>query len=227
MDLLIHDEKLDTAERVELIASYLLQLSIIIAIIRFVYLENWINVFLSGGILLVTFLPAILRRSLKVHLPVEIDLLTIFFIYVTLFLGEVHAYYTLFWWWDLVLHGSSGILFGIAGYLLVSILNAEERIHFKMRPGFIALFSFAFALMISALWEVFEFAMDQLLGFTMQHNSLVDTMGDLIIDSIGALIIAVLGFFYSKKGHSLLFDRMIHRFVERNPQLFKKRKLLA
>jgi hypothetical protein len=65
--------------------------------------------------------------------------------------------------------------------------------------------------------------MDQLLGFQMQP-SLWDTMWDLIVDSLGAGIISVLGYFYMKKGDFFVFDRMVHKFVDRNPNLFRRKK---
>jgi len=46
---------------------------------------------------------------------------------------------------------------------------------------------------IGALWEVFEFGMDQIFGMNMQKSGLVDTMGDLIVDAIGAGLAAMSG----------------------------------
>ena len=78
--------------------------------------------------------------------------------------------------------------------------------------------------MMGGIWEIFEFGMDSFFGLNMQKSGLVDTMWDLVVDTIGALVISLLGYFYLKRGDSLIFDRVIHRFVKRNPQLFKKRK---
>ena len=141
---------------------------------------------------------------------------------MAIFLGEVHGYYTRFWWWDLVLHSSSGFLLGIAGFVLVYVLNEEKRMVQKMKPGFIALFGFAFALALGAVWEIFEFSLDTVFGLQMQKSGLIDTMGDLIVDTLGAAFIALLGYFFIRKGKLFIFDRMIHRFVEKNKRLFMK-----
>ncbi len=226
MDLLIYDKQLDIADRVQLIFAYLLQLSLIGAIIFFSIRQDWLNLVLTAGILILVFIPAILRRSFKVHLPIEVDLLIIIFTYGTLFLGEMHGFYTSFWWWDKALHASSGILFGLVGFLMAYILNEEKRVVQGMTPGFIALFAFSFAIMIGALWEVFEFAMDTFFGFTMQDKgSLADTMVDLILDSFTALLVALVGYFYIRKRHSLFFERFIQKFLARNPHLFRRRKI--
>lgn len=222
MDLLITQKELDTADRIQLGFSYLLQLVLVVFLFVFLARENWLNAFLTFGILLLTFIPKFIRHNYHVFLPVEFDLLAILFIFMTLFLGELHSYYTLFWWWDLVLHTSSGFLLGIAGFLLVYVLNEEKRVHVKMKPGFVAIFAFVFAVAIGAVWEIVEFTIDSTTGLQTQHGSLTDTMWDLIVDSLGAFIIAVIGYFYTRKGQFLLFDRMVHRFVERNPRIFEK-----
>ncbi|MEK6951342.1 MAG: hypothetical protein AABX13_06490 [Nanoarchaeota archaeon] len=229
MDFLIARKELDLADRIQLGLSYVLQAILIVFFFVFLARESWLNVFLTAGILILTFLPGLIRHNYKVFLPVEFDLLAILFIFATLFLGEVHSYYTLFWWWDIVLHTSSGFLLGIVGFLLVYLLNEEKRVHIKMKPGFVALFAFVFALAIGAAWEITEFTLDATLGLMMQKAShldpsgLTDTMWDLIVDSLGAGLIAIIGYFYTRKGEFLLFDRMVHRFVERNPKIFEKR----
>jgi hypothetical protein len=224
MRFLIKDKSLDKAERIQVVISYFLQLVIIASIIIAAWKQNWLSLFASIGILIFTFLPAIIRRRLHVRLPTEFEFITIVFIFLSLYLGEVHAYYIKFWWWDIILHTGGGFLFGILGFLFIYILNEEKKINVKLMPGFVALFAFAFAVMIGSVWEIFEFGMDGLFGLNMQKSGLVDTMWDLIVDAAGALIVAILGYIYVKKGNSLLFDRMIRKFLKRNRRLFKRKK---
>jgi hypothetical protein len=173
------------------------------------------------GIMLVTLIPVFLDRSFQVRIPAEFEFLAVVFIYSSLFLGEVHGYYVRYWWWDVVLHTGSGFLLGIMGFLLVYILNEKKDIAFYMKPGFVALFAFMFALGFGALWEVFEFTMDQSLGLNMQKSGLVDTMWDLIVDAIGALTIALLGYGYMRKGGSKSFlHKWIYAFIIANPRFF-------
>ena len=224
--LIFKEKRLDKADKIQLMISYFLQAIILATAIFSLVRGKWLNGALALGILLLTILPAIVRRNYKVFLPVEFDLITVIFVFLAVFLGEWHSYYAKFWWWDTVLHTSSGFLLGIAGFLLVHILNEESKINLKMKPGFVALFAFAFALAFGAFWEIFEFVMDGLFGFNMQKNGLVDTMWDLIVDGVGALIISILGYLYIRKNRKvLLMDRMIKRFVDKNPQLFRKRKV--
>ncbi len=226
MDLLIHHKELDTADKVQLIISYILQLIIIGSAAYLCYKEQWLNALLVIGILLLTLIPSMVRKGYKVMLPVEFDLLTVGFIFLALYLGEVHAYYTKYWWWDIVLHTSSGFLLGIAGFVLIYVLNEEKKINVMLNIKFLCLFAFAFAVAMGAIWEIIEFTLDQTINTTMQHNSLYDTMWDLIVDTAGALVISILGYFYISSRGFLIFDRMLHRMVDNNPHLFKKRKFV-
>ena len=62
--------------------------------------------------------------------------------------------------------------------------------------------------------------MDWFFNFNMQKSGLVDTMTDLIVNTIGSLIAAVLGYFYVRNGDSLIVDRLVKSFVNKNPKLF-------
>ncbi len=226
MKFLIEDKRLDIAERVEVVISYLLQFILFVAaVVYFFYEEDWSTALLILGILFLTFIPAIVRRSVRLRLPVEFDVITVLFVFFSLYLGELHGYYTLYWWWDVILHTSSGFLFGIAGFLMIFLLNEDKRVNLNLNPIFLAVFAFVFAIALGAFWEIFEFTMDQTLGVHMQP-SLWDTMWDLIVDTLGAMIISILGYFYMKRGDFFVFDRMIHKFVDKNPKLFKRKKMM-
>lgn len=201
-----------------------LQVTLLIGVIFAVIQGRWLTATVTAGIIVVTVLPLVLGRRFAVHIPPEFEVLAVVFAYASLFLGEVHGYYVRFWWWDVVLHVGSGFLLGILGFLLVYVLNEIENVDLHMRPRFVALFAFMFAVGMGALWEIFEFGMDQLFDLNMQKSGLIDTMWDLIVDAGGALVIAVLGWSYlSKTGNNSFLERWIAAFVRANPRLFKFR----
>ena len=180
-------------------------------------------------IIIITFLPLLLGRRFQVKIPHEFECLAVVFVYASLFLGEVHGFYARFWWWDVVLHTGSGFLLGVLGFLLVYTMNEKKEIELDMKPKFVALFAFVFALGMGAIWEIFEFAMDQLLGVNMQKpmfndpSGLTDTMWDLIVDGVGAAVISFLGWGYLQtKGSESFLESWIDDFIEKNPHLFIK-----
>ncbi|MFO7818087.1 MAG: hypothetical protein R6V39_10475, partial [Desulfovibrionales bacterium] len=100
-----------------------------------------------------------------------------------------------------------------------------------LNPGFVAFFAFLFAVGTGALWEIFEFSMDSLVGMNMQkgmlgdESGLTDTMFDLMVDTLGALVIAVLGFKYLRTaGTQSFLERWIADFIARNPHLFRRNR---
>ncbi|HUG73430.1 MAG TPA: hypothetical protein VMK82_08420 [Steroidobacteraceae bacterium] len=187
----------------------------------------WMSAFLVLTIMLVILAPTLLRERLPVRIPAEFLAVSLVFTFGALFLGEVRDYYLRIWWWDIALHASSGLLLGILGFLLVYVLNENKRAHLSMHPRFVALFAFMFALSVGTLWEIFEFAMDQLVGTNMQKpmlgdpSGLTDTMWDLIVDALGAAAVSVLGWWYMSRGASSFFDRWIGKFIASNPRLFR------
>ncbi|MBP6813550.1 MAG: hypothetical protein KA169_01590 [Burkholderiaceae bacterium] len=178
------------------------------------------------AIMAVTGAPMLLGPRLPVRIPAEYELLAILFVFASLFLGEFHSYYERFWWWDIVLHSMSGLLLGIVGFLLVYVLNQNRHVDLHMRPGFVALFAFTFAVSVGVLWEILEFAADQLFGLQMQKpmlgdpSGLTDTMWDLIVDALGAALISAFGWWHMKRDRRSFIDVWTDRFVAKNPRLF-------
>lgn len=207
--------------RIRLVLQVILLLGLVLA----VWGGLWLNVLAVAAIMVISLLPGLLGSRFQVYIPSEFEALTVVFIFASLFLGEYHGYYTRFWWWDTLLHTASGFMLGILGFLLVHVMNEKEELELHMKPGFVALFAFMFALGIGTLWEIFEFAMDNLFGLNMQKSGLVDTMADLIVDAIGALVIAILGYGYlHTAGNSSFLEQWILRFIEANPRLFRQSK---
>lgn len=126
-----------------------------------------------------------------------------------------------------MLHTLGGVFFAMFGAFLALRLNGERETSLIMR----AVFAVCFSIAVSALWEFYEFGMDQLLGRDMQRDvflssidsrllgdginavgnigqidstivngmelqgyidiGLTDTMGDMMVETLGALIYAV------------------------------------
>ncbi len=210
---------------------FVLQAILVVEVMVAAWHQQWLASMTTIGIIVISLTPLFLGKFFRVSIPPEFILLAVLFVFASLFLGETRGYYTRFWWWDIALHTISGFLLGILGFLLVYILNETEHIELHMKPGFVAFFAFAFSVSTGALWEIFEFSMDSFFGMDMQKemlhdpSGLTDTMWDLIVDAIGALVIAVLGYSYIKNTRDESFlERWIHAFVKNNPQLFDRRQ---
>lgn len=185
---------------------------------------------LVTGIICITMGPIVLRDRMPVLIPAEFQILVILFVFASLFLGEVRDFYARVWWWDIALHTSSGLLLGMTGFLLIYVLNENERADLHMKPFFIAFFAFMFAVSMGAIWEVFEFAMDEIFDTQMQKpmlddpSGLTDTMWDIIVDAAGALIICTFAWVYMRRQRRSFVEDWIQDFIQSNPKLFRGKK---
>jgi len=194
-------------DRVELGIATALQVGILIVIAGAVYRSEWLLAFNGAFVLVLTFAPAIIEHRLRRPLPIELTLITTVFLYAAFALGEVRDFYEKIWWWDLALHGLSALTVGVIGFLCIYVFYMTRRI--DIAAGWIATISFALAVSVGTLWEVFEFLMDHYFAFNMQKSGLIDTMTDLIINAVGAVIAAAIGYFYVYGEDSLLGRRLI------------------
>lgn len=215
---------MDRADKVQLVIFNLLNASIVVAFVVSTVRLQWFNSFLTLMVLFLNYTPAFLKRNFRIFLPIELELFIAVFVYASVFLGSVLEYYHTFWWWDIMLHTASGVLLGIVGFLLIYIMNSVQRVRLSASPILSVFFAFAFSVALGAIWEIFEFVLDQFTNLKMQDNSLQDTMWDMIVNAIGALFVAVLGYFYLKKVHFPVFGRFITKFLDHNPRLFRWRK---
>lgn len=207
---------------IQVVIATVLQLAILALIIALLGNQYWLSAFAGSIILALTFLPAILERQLSVQLPIEFTLITTAFLYAAFVLGEHQDFYARFWWWDLMLHSLSALTVGILGFLMVYVFYMTERI--SISPVYVGIITLCLAVTTGTLWEIFEFAMDWFFHFNMQKSGLVDTMTDLIVNALGGLVAAILGYLYVKNGDSLIVDRLVTYFVNKNPRLFERDK---
>ena len=214
----------DSVRRAHLTILTALQLVMAAQLILLLLRGEWPTAVFVTGIMTLTLAPVVLR--MPVDIPSEIQIVAVLFVFATLFLGEVRDYYERFWWWDAILHTTSGLLLGMLGFMFVYMLNEDRHVDLHMRPSFVALFAFFFAVALGAIWEIFEFGMDRYLGTNMQPatpgdpSGLSDTIHDLIVDTLGAAVVALGGWRYLKRVRSSPVDDWARRFIQRNPQLF-------
>lgn len=176
--------------------------------------------FVALATLVLSLVPPLLASRLSLRLPLPVLLATTLFVFASIVLGEALDFYNRLWWWDLALHGSAAVGFGLFGFLFVFMLFEGDR--FAAPPSAIAFIAFSVAMMIGALWEVFEFGMDQIFGLNMQKSGLPDTMGDLILNALGGLLASVFGYFYLRYGTSGPLSRIIEQFVSLNKTYYSK-----
>ena len=184
---------------------------------------RWSLAFVSFATLGLSLLPPLLAARWSLTLPLPFLVATTLFFFATIFLGEAFDFYERLWWWDLALHGSSAVGFGLTGFLLVFMLFEGDR--FAAPPSAIAAITFCVAMTIGATWEVFEYTMDASFGLNMQKSGLDDTMGDLIVNGLGGLTASLTGYIYLTRDTEGWIGRRLSQFIKINRNFYQKYKV--
>lgn len=172
------------------------------------------------GILLI-FLPVFLEKILKIKVSDSIIYFYWFFLFISVFLGTALHMISIIYFWDKILHLVSPMLLTAVGYGIIGFFlrNTDKKM---ISPWFFLLFGFAFAGLCGVLWEFWEFLCDSIGNMNLQRynmsngnpfigrEALMDTMGDLFTNTVGALLMLVFSYIKSKKNPNY-FDNYIFR----------------
>lgn len=180
-----------------------------------IFSQRWSLVFLIILTVVLMLVPTMLHRWYNITLPRGIVMMSLLFVYTSLFLGETYGFYDRFWWWDIFLHGASAFGFGLISLGIVRMMQSAAVV--QASAGLMSLFAFGFTLAMGTVWEIFEFILDTLFHFDMQEG-LIDTMGDLIVDALGAFIVCLFGYLHWKYEKNNIIgkvvERMFHRYLK-------------
>lgn len=181
----------------------LLRMVVGLSVIVFIYYGDYVSAVSAAGILFLMLLPGVLRARLDISIPFTLELAVVVFIFASLFLGSLRDYYERYPLWDTILHFQSGLLLGLLAYIAIYALNAGSKKDLHLSPVFVSVFAVCFSSAVSVLWEIYEYGADTFFGYNMQRDGVVDTMHDLILNLVGALIIAIGGYIWMKKSRQL------------------------
>lgn len=130
---------------------------------------------------------------------------------LTFILGLLFSFYVIIPGYDSFAHFLNGGLLVLVGIMVLSIFVKKDILD-QLSPMFIVLFAFSFAAMIGVLWEITEFLSDIVFGSNMQRfadletgiefvgqEALLDTMKDIILNTLGGLIISFMIYFDLKR----------------------------
>ena len=238
--------RLQKKSKLTLIVYAVIRLIVVGVLVRSAFNGQIESVYTCLLTLVLLLLPSILERKLGVRLPAGLEITVVVFIFAAEILGEIACFYVTVPFWDKALHTTSGFIYAAVGYSMADVLNRHKKVSFELSPLFLALVAFCFSMTIGALWEIFEFSVDNLFHKDMQKDTVIqqitsvaldptnrnipitisniqdvvvnavtvngqelglggyldiglyDTMGDLIVNLIGAVVFSVIGYFHQK-----------------------------
>ena len=179
--------------------AVMFELILIVSGILSIASREWENLFLIMLAMICLFLPFVITQVVKkknIVLPSSFQIITLLFIILAQYFGEIKKFYQIFWWWDLLLHG----IFGsyaviIALHLIRGIIRKDEGTSEERFALFAITFSICFSIALGTIWEIFEFSGDYLLKTNMVKGGLVDTATDLLVKISAASITSVIYYF--------------------------------
>lgn len=152
--------------------------------------------------LAIHYIISFIANKKNLHLPSSFQLFGVTFIFLAIYLGEIHNFYNRFWWWDLILHSLFGCYTVIVSlHMIRGVIRKEVEITKKRFTIFTVIFAFSFTMALGTLWELFEFSGDYLFKQEMIKGGLEDTATDLLVKTASALITSLL--YYNNNKNSL------------------------
>lgn len=141
----------------------------------------------------VSTIPTLVRKDLHIVLPIELNFLLVLALFLHV-VGGFSGFYDNVPGWDHITHAMSSSLIAVLGF--VAVVTVDKYVGSIFLPRmFLAFFIVMFTMAFGVLWELMEFANDQLTGSNLQYN-LEDSMLDLIFDGLAGLVVASLGAYY-------------------------------
>lgn len=151
----------------------------------------------SLSIILVLFIPIILKKLFNIKISSGLEFIYIIFIFIAYFLGIIINLYNVIWWYDLFVHFLLGIFSGIISLFVLRLFKQNK----DKNKIFNSFFIICFSLMVAVLWEFCEFSVYILFNKDVQHHlttGVFDTMQDMIVAFFGSLFMAIYNFSCSK-----------------------------
>jgi hypothetical protein len=146
--------------------------------------------------LFISEVPSVLARDLKLVLPFQFNFLIVFALFLHV-VGGFYGFYDDIPWWDHLTHATSASLVAALGLVVVVSIDRYVESIYLPKP-FLAFFIVMFTMAFGVLWELMEFATDQLTGSLLQY-SLDDSMLDMLFDGFAGFVVAAATTHYISK----------------------------
>jgi len=188
--------------------SLAIKLILVLSILNAVYNQLWHIMSTNIFLLVLMFLPQIVKKY-EIKIPIALEWALFVFVILTLFLGKIGGII-------------APIIFGIAiafiGFMILAILYSSNQI--KKNYFLIILFSFNFALAFGVILELLKFLLKILLSHPFSEEIYIYTMRNLLFVLIGAVIAAIIGLIYMK-GY-IGIRKVAKAFLRLNPKFLRK-----
>ena len=162
---------------------------------------------ISFSLIIIVLMPSILRKW-GIKIPPIMELMFLIFVFFAQTLGSVLDFYQKYYFYDKIVHFSSGLFDSFVGIYILVVLNNYN----KKNIVFNVIMIIFTAMAIAGFWEIFEFVANTIFGGDAQKVMLTgvnDTMTDIIVALLGSLLISVLYMYEEQFDKKLIVRRFI------------------
>ena len=211
--------------RSSFIVFSILRILVLAVLVRQIMLASYESAFFCVLTLLLLYVPSWVQVKLRIELPPPLEITVLCFIFAAEILGEVNAFYVVVPNWDTMLHTLNGFLAAAVGFSMVIL--ALVAFCFSMTIGVLwEFFEFSMDYFFgfdmqkdTVIHSIHSVLLDptrtntvvtipniqdvvingQSLGVGGYVDiGIIDTMKDLFVNFIGAVVFSITGFFYAK-----------------------------
>ena len=200
------------SERARISLSTIIKIIVILSVAYALYFNLWRILFINLLLLVLIFVPTIIRKQCKVDIPTEFEIILLIFVVVSFFLGDYRG---------LVIQIFFGFALGFVGFALMLIIYLNS----KIKPNYflIFLFSISFSIALGAISELLKFYLKYYFKYQFSVGDYTYAITSLTLVTIGGLIASLSGYVYMKGHKTKIMQKLVNRFKKKNPNLFIQR----
>lgn len=186
------------ASSLEIIVAWILRMAILLTAIAHAVRGNYLFLLICVAALAIVVIPAVVLRTNRVNIPVELELVLLWWLVTDMTLGRLALLYDSSVWFDKVLHLGNSVLLAMLAFLAAYVLHLTGRL--RAPALIIGVLIVLVTLGLGAIWEILEYFSDLLFRLGAQGSPLLgpldDTMWDLVLDGVGGILGGILGPIY-------------------------------
>ena len=166
------------------------------------------GVMIKSTIVLILFVPTILKKIFKIKISDGLELVFLIYIFFAQYLGTIIDLYHKIYFYDTLMHFLSGFLTSVLAINILVNLNVYD----KKKILFNILFVVAFSSLVAFSWECIEFVGDKLFHHDAQNvltTGVDDTMKDMIVAILASILFCLLYAYEEVNNKKLIVKKYI------------------
>lgn len=177
------ETRIQKENKIRMVVYGLCALFTLFTLARAILVKDAEDILICMATMFLLRLPNFLEKKLKCRIRLGVYIFSLFYV-VCPVLGNIYQFYYTIPWWDKFMHGTGGVILAMLGIYMPYIFNKDRKNSILL----CAFFGLFFTISMAAIWEFYEYAVDNLVGNDMQKDTYVYHMYSyLLADNVGKM----------------------------------------